>query len=234
MADRVVRVVTDGRRRRIGFGTGLALATALLVMIASGVFAAAPSAHTVRAKAAATSKTGGQTDVQRRAADGPDVEHGGVEQRAVNYRAVKYGAVELHADVSRADHPDSPREPHPGADQRQGELAAVEDDGRRPARQLEMAGPNGANGSPGDLIYEGSEREDRLGAGPRRRQPDQPDPVRGAAVTAAHPTDLRARRDPRLQDDVPVLLGEVASWNPPLVENDESVSASEATADGIK
>jgi beta-glucosidase len=32
----------------------------------------------------------------------------------------------------------------------------------------------------------------------------------------------------------PVPLGEASSWDPPLVQNDESVSASEATADGLK
>ena len=32
----------------------------------------------------------------------------------------------------------------------------------------------------------------------------------------------------------PVPLGEASSWDPALVQNDESVSASEATADGIK
>jgi beta-glucosidase len=32
----------------------------------------------------------------------------------------------------------------------------------------------------------------------------------------------------------PVPLGEASSWNPALIQNDESVSASEATADGLK
>ena len=71
--------------------------------------------------------------------------------------------------------------------------------------QLELAGPATATGRPDPA---GGEGRDRLGPRPHRRQEHQ----RGAAgggqqLAAAHPADLRARRDPRLPDDVPGAAG---------------------------
>jgi hypothetical protein len=47
MADRVAWAVGDGPKRRIGFGTGLALLIAALVMLGSGVFTSTPAARTI-------------------------------------------------------------------------------------------------------------------------------------------------------------------------------------------
>ena len=49
----------------------------------------------------------------------------------------------------------------------------------------------------------GEERHDRHGARPGRRRQHQPGPAGRAAIAPEDPADLRPRRDPRLQDDVP-------------------------------
>ena len=101
--------------------------------------------------------------------------------------------------------------------------------------QLEMAGPDGPNGTPGDLLTEAKNGQigsvlDLVGVANINAGP-----AGCAAVAASHPADLRARRDPRLQDDVPgAARPRRAAGIPPLVQNDEAVSADEATADGIK
>ena len=69
--------------------------------------------------------------------------------------------------------------------------------------QLEMAGPDGPNGTPGDLLTEAKNGQigsvlDLVGVSQH-----QPGPAAGAGLTARNPADLRARRHPRLQDDVP-------------------------------
>ena len=234
MADRVVRVVTDGPRRRIGFGTGLALATALLVMIASGVFAAAPSAHTVRAKAAATSKTGGQ---QTSSAAQPTAQTSNTGQ--------SNSAQSTTARSSTAQSSSTPTCPGQTIQTAPANLTPAQINGRvnsllskmtvdEKFGQLEMAGPNGANGSPGDLIYEA--QNGKIGSVLDLVGVNQINQTQCAALQSRLHIPLIFGLDVihGYKTMFPVPLGEAASWNPPLVENDESVSASEATADGIK
>src|ERR1019366_1139685 len=100
--------------------------------------------------------------------------------------------------------------------------------------QLEMAGPDGANGAPGDLISEA--QNGQIGS------------VLDLVGVAYINQDQQAALNSRLHIPLifgldvthgyktifPVPLAEASSWDPALVQNDESVTASEAPADGIK
>ena len=100
--------------------------------------------------------------------------------------------------------------------------------------QLEMAGPDGPNGTPGDLLTEAKNGQigsvlDLVGVSNINQVQQQALDSRlgiplifGLDVIHGYKTMF------------PVPLAEASSWDPALVENDESVSASEATADGIK
>src|SRR5580704_6435001 len=100
--------------------------------------------------------------------------------------------------------------------------------------QLEQAGPDGPNGTPGDLLTEAKNGQigsvlDLVGVSNINQVQQQALDSRlgiplifGLDVIHGYKTMF------------PVPLAEASSWNPALVENDESVSASEATADGIK
>src|ERR1035437_3140447 len=100
--------------------------------------------------------------------------------------------------------------------------------------QLEMAGPDGANGAPGDLISEA--QNGQIGS--------VLDLVGVAYINQVQQAALNSRLHIPLifgldvihgyKTIFPVPLAEASSWDPALVQNDESVSASEATADGIK
>ena len=100
--------------------------------------------------------------------------------------------------------------------------------------QLEMAGPDGPNGTPGSLVSEAKNGDigtvlDLVGV-------QNINAVQKAAL------DSRLRIPLIFGLDVihgykamfPVPLGEASSWDPAMVQNDEAVSADEATADGIK
>ena len=100
--------------------------------------------------------------------------------------------------------------------------------------QLEQAGPDGPNGTPGDLLTEAKNGQigsvlDLVGVSNINQVQQQALDSRlgiplifGLDVIHGYKTMF------------PVPLAEASSWDPALVENDESVSASEATADGIK
>jgi beta-glucosidase len=100
--------------------------------------------------------------------------------------------------------------------------------------QLEMAGPNGPNGTPGDLVREA--KNGQIGS--------VLDLVGVANINQVQQAALNSRLHIPLifgldvihgyKTIFPVPLAEASSWDPALVENDESVSADEATADGIK
>ncbi len=100
--------------------------------------------------------------------------------------------------------------------------------------QLEMAGPDGPNGTPGDLIPEA--RAGQIGS--------VLDLVGVTNITHVQQAALQSPlRIPLIfgldvihgyKTIFPVPLAEASSWDPALVENDEAVSADEATADGIK
>ena len=101
--------------------------------------------------------------------------------------------------------------------------------------QLEMSGPTGPNGTPGQTLLD-ELRSGQVGS--------VLDLVGVANINQAQQAALQSRLHiPAIFSlDVihgyktffPVPLAEASSWDPAAVQNDESISASEATADGIK
>ena len=101
--------------------------------------------------------------------------------------------------------------------------------------QLEMAGPDGANGTPGPQLLQNAK------AG-----------LVGSVLNLVGVANIKVAQDAALssrlqiplifsldvihgyQTIFPVPLGEASSWDPAAITTDESVSAAEATADGIK
>ena len=100
--------------------------------------------------------------------------------------------------------------------------------------QLEMAGPNGPNGTPGDLISEA--RNGQIGSVLDLVGVKNINQVQRAALQSRLHIPLIFALDVihGYKTMFPVPIGEASSWDPALVRNDEAVSASEATADGIK
>ena len=100
--------------------------------------------------------------------------------------------------------------------------------------QLEMAGPNGPNGAPGDLST--LAKNGQIGS--------VLDLVGVAYINQVQQAALQSRLHIPLifgldvihgyKTIFPVPLGEASSWDPAAVQRDEAVSADEATADGIK
>jgi beta-glucosidase len=219
MADRVVRAVTDGKRRRIGVGTGLGLFTALIVLVASGFFAAAPSAQIVHARATATSTASGQPAATSTASGEPAA-----------------GAASNSAGKSTAQASAQPTTPQLSPAQIDSDVSSLLSKMTLAEKlgQLEQAAPDGANGTPGDLINEA--QNGQIGSVLDLVGVKNINQVQQAALDSRLHIPLIFGLDVihGYKTMFPVPLGEAASWNPPLVENDESVSASEATADGIK
>jgi beta-glucosidase len=101
--------------------------------------------------------------------------------------------------------------------------------------QLEMAGPDGANGTPGPQLLANA-KAGLIGS--------VLDLVGVANINQAQQAALQSRLHIPLifsldvihgyQTIFPVPLMEASSWDPAAITRDESVSASEATADGIK
>jgi beta-glucosidase len=100
--------------------------------------------------------------------------------------------------------------------------------------QLEMAGPDGPNGTPGDLLTEA--KNGQIGSVLDLTGVAQINQVQQQALDSRLGIPLIFGLDVihGYKTMFPVPLAEASSWDPALVENDESVSASEATADGIK
>jgi beta-glucosidase len=219
MADRVVRAVTDGARRRIGVGTGLGLFGALIVLVASGFFAAAPSAQTVHARATATSTKSGQQAAASTASG----------QSAAGAASSSAGKSTGQASGQQTTPQLSPAQINSDVSSLLSKMTVVEKFG-----QLEMAAPDGANGAPGDLISEA--QNGQIGSVLDLVGVKNINQVQQAALQSRLHIPLIFGLDVihGYKTMFPVPLGEAASWNPPLVENDESVSAAEATADGIK
>ena len=202
MADRVARAVSDGPRRRIGFGTGLALIAALIAVFASGVFASAPSAKTLRAKAAATQSTQNTQSTQS-----------SQSSQSSQQSTPQLTPQQIDGKVSSL----------------LSKMTVTEKFG-----QLEMAAPDGPNGTPGDLISEA--QNGQIGSVLDLTGVNAINQVQQAALQSRLHIPLIFGLDVihGYKTMFPVPLGEAASWDPSLVQNDESVSASEATADGIK
>jgi beta-glucosidase len=189
MSERVARVVGDGPRRRIGFGTIVAALIAVTVLLAAGVFASSPSARTLSKPAKAQRSQTGQQPSQPLGRQAIDAQVSSLINRMTV--AEKFG-------------------------------------------QLEMAGPDGPNGTPGDLLSEA--KSGQIGS--------VLDLTGVANINAVQDQALKSRLGIPLifgldvihgyKTMFPVPLAEASSWDPALVQNDESVSASEATADGLK
>jgi len=100
--------------------------------------------------------------------------------------------------------------------------------------QLEMAGPDGPNGTPGDLLTEA--KNGQIGSVLDLVGVNNINQVQQQALDSRLGIPLIFGLDVihGYKTMFPVPLAEASSWDPALVDNDESVSASEATADGIK
>jgi beta-glucosidase len=100
--------------------------------------------------------------------------------------------------------------------------------------QLEMAGPNGPNGTPGDLLTEA--KNGQIGSVLDLVGVNNINQVQQQALDSRLGIPLIFGLDVihGYKTMFPVPLAEASSWDMGLIKNDESVSASEATADGIK
>jgi beta-glucosidase len=101
--------------------------------------------------------------------------------------------------------------------------------------QLEMSGPQGPNGTPGDsLIAEA--KAGTVGSVLDMVGVNNINTLQQAALQSRLHIPIIASLDVihGYKTMFPVPLAESATWDPTLVANDESVSASEATADGLK
>lgn len=100
--------------------------------------------------------------------------------------------------------------------------------------QLEMAGPNGPNGTPGDLVSEA--QNGQIGSVLDLVGVKNINTVQQAAINSRLHIPLIFGLDVihGYKTMFPVPIGEASSWDPATVQNDEVVSTAEATADGIK
>ena len=101
--------------------------------------------------------------------------------------------------------------------------------------QLEMSGPTGPNGTPGQTLLD-EVRSGQVGSVLDLVGVDNINQVQRAALQSRLHIPVIFSLDVihGYKTIFPVPLGEASSWDPALVGNDASVSASEATADGIK
>ncbi len=100
--------------------------------------------------------------------------------------------------------------------------------------QLTMAGPDGPNGTPGDLISQA--RSGQIGSVLDLTGVTQINQVQQAALQSRLHIPLIFGLDVihGYRTMFPVPLAEASSWDMAAIQNDEAVSADEATADGIK
>jgi beta-glucosidase len=100
--------------------------------------------------------------------------------------------------------------------------------------QLEMAGPDGPNGTPGDLIAQA--KDGQIGTVLDLVGVKNINDVQQAALNSRLHIPLIFGLDVihGYKTMFPVPLGEASSWDPATIQQDEVVSASEGTADGIK
>lgn len=101
--------------------------------------------------------------------------------------------------------------------------------------QLEMSGPQGPNGTPGTSLLNEA-RAGTVGSVLDLVGVDNINTLQQAALQAHPAIPIIASLDVihGYKTMFPVPLGEAASWDPTMIGNDESVSAAEATADGLK
>jgi beta-glucosidase len=101
--------------------------------------------------------------------------------------------------------------------------------------QLEMSGPTGPNGTPGQTLLD-EVRSGEVGSVLDLVGVDNINQVQRAALQSRLKIPVIFSLDVihGYKTIFPVPLGEASSWDPAAVQNDASISASEATADGIK
>ncbi len=101
--------------------------------------------------------------------------------------------------------------------------------------QLEMSGPTGANGAPGQTLLDEA-RAGQVGTVLDLVGVNNINQVQQAALQSRLHIPMIFGLDVihGYKTMFPVPIGEASSWDPAAVANDETVSASEATADGIK
>ena len=101
--------------------------------------------------------------------------------------------------------------------------------------QLEMSGPQGPNGTPGDVLLREA-REGRVGSVLDLVGVANINQLQRAALQSRLHIPIIASLDVihGYRTLFPVPIAEASSWDPAAVENDEAISADEATADGIK
>src|SRR5690349_571144 len=101
--------------------------------------------------------------------------------------------------------------------------------------QLEMSGPTGPNGTPGQTLLD-EVRSGQVGSVLDLVGVDNINQVQRAALQSRLHIPVIFSPDVihGYKTIFPVPLGEASSWDPAAVENDEAISADEATADGIK
>jgi beta-glucosidase len=195
MAERVVRAVGEGPRRRIGFGTGAAALIAAAVIILSGALASAPAARTVSRQARAASSQTTQSTAGQSGTTG-------------------LTRAQINTDV----------------DSLISKMTVAEKIG-----QLEMSGPQGPNGTPGTTLLNEA-KAGQVGSVLDMVGVNNINQLQKAALQSRLQIPIIASLDVihGYKTMFPVPLAEASSWDPALVSNDESVSASEAAADGLK
>ncbi|HEY4465459.1 MAG TPA: glycoside hydrolase family 3 N-terminal domain-containing protein [Streptosporangiaceae bacterium] len=101
--------------------------------------------------------------------------------------------------------------------------------------QLEMSGPTGANGTPGQTLLD-EVKQGTVGSVLDLVGVDNINQVQQAALQSRLHIPVIFSLDVihGYKTIFPVPLAEASSWDPAAVQNDESISAAEATADGIK
>jgi beta-glucosidase len=101
--------------------------------------------------------------------------------------------------------------------------------------QLEMSGPTGPNGTPGQTLLD-EVRSGQVGSVLDLVGVNYINQVQEAALQSRLHIPVIFGLDVihGYKTIFPVPLGEASSWDPAAVQNDASISASEATADGIK
>lgn len=101
--------------------------------------------------------------------------------------------------------------------------------------QLEMSGPTGDNGAPGQTLLD-EVRSGEVGSVLDLTGVSNINQVQQAALRSRLHIPVIFGLDVihGYKTIFPVPLAEASTWNPAAVENDASISASEATADGIK
>ena len=101
--------------------------------------------------------------------------------------------------------------------------------------QLEMSGPTGPNGTPGQTLLD-EVKSGEVGSVLDLVGVDNINQTQQAALQSRLHIPVIFGLDVihGYKTIFPVPLGEASTWDPATVQNDESVSASEATADGIK